>query len=74
MFTVKTLAALFPPYPREIKTNTVKFTCDAILALAFATHSHAGSIVRAWLKHAHSFDHGVLAKSNFSNEVEFLQY
>ena len=58
---VKTLAVLFPPYPREMKTNTSKFKSAAILSLAFfygngATHSHARSIARVWLKHAHSFD------------------
>ena len=61
VFKVKTLAVLFPPYPREMKTNTAKFKSAAILALACfygngATHSHARSIARAWLKHAHSFD------------------
>ena len=25
VFKVKTLAVLFPPYPREMKTNTAKF-------------------------------------------------
>ena len=60
VFKVKTLAALFPPYPREMKTNTAKFKSAAILALVCfygnrATHSHARSIERAWLKHAHSF-------------------
>ena len=52
---------MFPPYPREMKTNTAKFKSAAILSLAFfygngAAHSHARSITRAWLKHAHSFD------------------
>ena len=66
VFKVKTLAVLFSPYPREIKhihiqTHTAKFKSAAILALACfyrngAIHSHARSIVRAWLKHAHSFD------------------
>ena len=61
VFQVKTLAVLFPPYPREIKTNTAKFKSAAILSLAFffgngATHSHARSIASVWLKHAHSFD------------------
>ena len=61
MFKVKTLAVLFPPYPREMKTNTAKFKSAAILALVCfygngATHSHARSIARAWLKHAHLFD------------------
>ena len=46
VFKVKTLAVLFPPYPREIKTNTAKFESAAILALACcygndAAHSHA---------------------------------
>ena len=46
VFKVKTLAVLFPPYPREIKTNTAKFKSAAILALACfyendAAHSHA---------------------------------
>ena len=45
-FKVKTLAVLFPPYPREMKTNTAKFKSAAILSLAFyygngATNSHA---------------------------------
>ena len=44
-----------------MKTNTAKFKSAAILALVCfygngATHSHARSIARAWLKHAHSFD------------------
>ena len=61
VFKVKTLAVLFPPYSREMKTNTAKFKSAAILALVGffgngAAHSHARSIVRAWLKHAHSFD------------------
>ena len=34
-FKVKTLAVLFPPYPREMKTNTAKFKSAAILSLAF---------------------------------------
>ena len=34
-FRVKTLAVLFPPYPREMKTNTAKFKSAAILSLAF---------------------------------------
>ena len=54
-------AVLFPPYPREVKTNTTKFKSAAILALAClygngATRSHAPASARAWLKHAHSFD------------------
>ena len=49
VFKVKTLAVMFPPYPREMKTNTAKFKSAAILSLAFfygngATHSHAHSI------------------------------
>ena len=61
VFKVKTFAVMFPPYHREMKTNTVKFKSAAILSLAFfygngATHSHARSITRACLKHAHSFD------------------
>ena len=60
-FKVKTLAVLFPFYPREMKTNTAKFKSAAILSLTFfygkgASHSHARSIARAWHKHAHSFD------------------
>ena len=35
VFKVRTLAVLFPPYPREKKTNTAKFKCAAILSLAF---------------------------------------
>ena len=61
MFKVKTLAVLFPPYPRDMKTNTAKFKSAVILALACfygngAIHSHALSIAPLWLKHAHSFD------------------
>ena len=58
VFKVKTLAVLFPPYPREMKTDTAKFKSAAILLLVMeiATHSHAPSIARAWLKHEHSFD------------------
>ena len=33
MFNVKTLAILFSPYPREMKTNTAKFKSAAILTL-----------------------------------------
>ena len=59
VFKVKTLAVLFPPYPRDMKTNTAKFKSSAFLALACfygngATHSSARA--RAWLKHAHLFD------------------
>ena len=60
VFKVKTLPVLFSPYPREMK-HTAKFKSAANLALACfyrngATHSHARSIARPWLKHAHSFD------------------
>ena len=53
-------AVSFSPYPREMK-HTAKFKSAAILALASfygngAIHSHARSIARAWLMHAHSFD------------------
>ena len=60
VFKVKTLAVLFPPYPREMKTNTAKFNlppfCRLLFCMEMQTHSHARSIARAWLKHAHSFD------------------
>ena len=36
LFKVKTLAVLFPPYPREMKTDTAKLKSAANLA-----HSHA---------------------------------
>ena len=36
MFKVKTLAVLFPSYPREVKTNTAKFKSAVILSLAFS--------------------------------------
>ena len=36
VFKVKTLAVLFPPYPREMKTNTAKFKSAAILSLAYS--------------------------------------
>ena len=61
VFKVKTLAVLFPPCPHEMKTNTAKFISAATLpSLTFfygngATYSHARSIARARLKHAHSF-------------------
>ena len=46
VFKVKTLAVLFSPYPREMKTNTAKFKPTAILTLTClygncATHSQA---------------------------------
>ena len=46
LFKVKTLAVLFSPYPREMKTNTAKFKSAVILALAcfygnHKAHSHA---------------------------------
>ena len=54
---VKILAVLFPPYPREMKTNPAKFKsapfCRLLFSMEIATHSHARSIARAWLKHAH---------------------
>ena len=60
VFKVKTLAILFPPHPREMKTNTAKFNlppfCRVLFCMEMQTHSHARSIARAWLKHAHSFD------------------
>ena len=60
VFKVKTLAVSFPPYPREMKTNTAKFNlppfCRLLFSMGIATHSHARSIARSWLKHAHSFD------------------
>ena len=40
-FKVKTLAVLFPPYPRQMKTNTAKFESAAILALPTRALSHA---------------------------------
>ena len=60
VFKVKTLAVLFPPYPREMKTNTARFNLPPFRRLLFSMEiafpSHARSIARAWLKHAHSFD------------------
>ena len=52
VFKVKTLAVLFLPYPRKMRTNTVKFKSPATLSLACfygigATHSHARSSARA---------------------------
>ena len=35
-FKVKTLAALFPPFLPEMKTNTGKFKSAAVLAIAFS--------------------------------------
>ena len=40
-FKVKTLAALFPPYLREMKTNTAKFKSAAVLAIAFSVGCQA---------------------------------
>ena len=77
VFKVKTLALLFQPYPWEMKTNTAKFESAAILVLACfygndATHSHARSIARAWLKHAHLFDRcGPLSCSNTNFRLLF---
>ena len=34
-FKVKTLAVLFPPYPREMRTNSAKFKSAATLSLVF---------------------------------------
>ena len=61
VFVVKTLAFLFLHYPRKMKTKTEKFKSVAVLSFACfygnsAIYSHAPSIARAWLKHAHSFD------------------
>ena len=60
VFDVKTLVILFPPYPREMKTNTRNLNLPPFWRLFVygngATHSHARSITRAWLKHARSFD------------------
>ena len=51
VFKVKTLAVLFPPYPREMKTNTAKFNlppfCRLLFCMEMQTHSHARSIARA---------------------------
>ena len=61
VFKVKTLAVLFLPYPREMKTNTAKFNllpfCLLLFSMEMATHSHVRSVTGAWLKHVHSFDH-----------------
>ena len=70
VFKVKTLAVLFPPYPREMKTTTTKFKAATILALSCfygngATNSHARSIARARLKHARSFDRCGAQRSRF---------
>ena len=35
VFKVKTLAVLFPPYPREMKTNTAKFNLPPFRRLLF---------------------------------------
>ena len=58
VFKVKALAVLFPPYPREMKTNTRNLNLPpfAFFYGNGATHSHVRSIAHAWLKHAHSFD------------------
>ena len=49
VFKVKTLAVMFPLYPREMKTNTAKSKSAAILSLAFfygngATQSHVRGV------------------------------
>ena len=63
MFNVKTLAVLFSPYPREMKTITAKFKSAAILTLTYFYGKLCNlfpctraQIARAWLKHAHVFD------------------
>ena len=60
VFKERTLAVLLPPYTREMKTNNPKFNlppfCRLLFCMEMQTHSHARSIARAWLKHAHSFD------------------
>ena len=48
MFNVKTLAVLFSPYPREMKTNTTKSATILTLTYCYhgncVTHSHARQI------------------------------
>ena len=36
VFKVKTLAVLFPPYPREMETNTAKFNLPPFCRLLFS--------------------------------------
>ena len=56
VFEIKTLAVLFPPYPREMKTNTRNLNLLPIWRLFVSMkmmqpgHSHTRSIARAWLK------------------------
>ena len=51
-FKVKTLAVLFPPYPREMKTNTAKFKSSAILSLVFFSLEMVQPIPTCALSHA----------------------
>ena len=75
VFKVKTLAVLFPPYPREMKTNTAKFNlppfCRLFFCMEMQTHSHARSIARAWLKHAHSFDRCEALEQSIPRDQDF---
>ena len=62
VFKVKTLAVLFSPYPREMKHMLQNLNLSPFWRLLVsnrngAIHSHAHSITRGWLKHAHSLDH-----------------
>ena len=52
---VKTLAVLFPPYPREMKTNTAKFNLPPFCRLVFF-YGNGNPFPRAGLKNVHSFD------------------
>ena len=51
VFKAKTLAVLFPPYPREMKTNTAKFKSAAILALA-CFYGNGATIPKRALSHS----------------------
>ena len=72
VFKVKTLAVLFPPYSRGMKTNKRNLNLPPFCRLLFSMvmvqpiPTRALSIPTcAWLKHAHSFDRcGALVWAN----------
>ena len=62
VFKVKTLAVLFPPYPREMKTNTRNLNLPPFCRLFVSMEivqpipTRALSLARGLIKHVHSFD------------------
>ena len=57
VFKVKTLAVLFPPYPREMKHIPRNLNLPPLCRCLFLWKwCNPFPRARAWLKHAHSFD------------------